>query len=196
MPFGIGGLRPARREPRGPADQDRGQRAPSRDRAAAPARRCRPRSSASTIPTARSTCCTRARSAAGTTASAARPRAWADFVAAWKALEAGFLANGGAGLAVLAPAVVLAHALPPRRGALRQRFPQLRWATWEPVSDENALAGVALAAGRPLRAELRPRRGAGDRQPRRRPAARRERRRRARPRLRRRPPARLGRATR
>src|SRR5262249_13337462 len=36
-------------------------------------------------------------------------------------------------------------------GLLRQRFPQLRWVTWEPVSDENAIAGAALLAGRPLR---------------------------------------------
>ncbi|MFL6233464.1 MAG: TAT-variant-translocated molybdopterin oxidoreductase, partial [Thermoanaerobaculia bacterium] len=82
----------------------------------------------------------------------ARPakRAWADFVAAWKSREGAYLASGGDGLAVLAPA----SASPTffrLAGALRQRFPQLRWTTWEPVSDENALAGAALVAGRPLR---------------------------------------------
>jgi molybdopterin-containing oxidoreductase family iron-sulfur binding subunit len=77
-------------------------------------------------------------------------KAWADFVAAWKALETGYLAAGGVGLAVLAPASS-SPTLFRLAGALRQRFPQLRWATWEAVSEENALAGAALFAGRPLR---------------------------------------------
>ena len=77
-------------------------------------------------------------------------RAWSDFVDAWKALEDGYLASGGAGLAVLA----LPSSSPTLfrlAGAARQRFPQLRWATWEPVSEENSLAGAALLTGRPLR---------------------------------------------
>jgi molybdopterin-containing oxidoreductase family iron-sulfur binding subunit len=85
-------------------------------------------------------------------AGGARPerKAWADFVTDWKARQAAYLASGGAGLAVLAPA----SASPTffrLAGLLRKRFPQLLWATWEPVSDENALAGAALVAGRPLR---------------------------------------------
>jgi MoCo/4Fe-4S cofactor protein with predicted Tat translocation signal len=82
----------------------------------------------------------------------ARPakRAWADFVAAWKSREGAYLAAGGAGLAVLAPASASPTFF--RLAALlRQRFPQLLWATWEPVSDESAIAGAALVAGRPLR---------------------------------------------
>ncbi len=81
----------------------------------------------------------------------ARPakRAWADFVAAWKSRESAYLAAGGDGLAVLAPASA-SPTLFRLAGALRQRFPKLRWTTWEPVSDENALAGVALLAGKPL----------------------------------------------
>ncbi|MEO6193097.1 MAG: TAT-variant-translocated molybdopterin oxidoreductase, partial [Thermoanaerobaculia bacterium] len=84
-------------------------------------------------------------------ASKARPakRAWADFVAAWKSREGAYLAAGGDGLAVLAPAAA-SPTLFRLTGALRQRFPKLRWATWEPVSDENALAGVALLTGKPL----------------------------------------------
>ncbi|HLF56787.1 MAG TPA: TAT-variant-translocated molybdopterin oxidoreductase, partial [Thermoanaerobaculia bacterium] len=78
-------------------------------------------------------------------------KAWSDFVAAWRTLEEGFLASGGSGLAVLAPASS-SPTLFRLAAAARQRFPQLRWATWEPVGDENALAGAALVAGRPLRA--------------------------------------------
>lgn len=83
------------------------------------------------------------------------PKTWADFVTAWKALEAEHLAAGGAGLAVLAQPSA-SPTLFRLATALRQRFPQLRWATWEPVSDENALAGAALAAGRPPEQPLRP----------------------------------------
>jgi MoCo/4Fe-4S cofactor protein with predicted Tat translocation signal len=77
-------------------------------------------------------------------------KTWADFVAAWKALEGDYLASGGNGLAVLAPASS-SPTLFRLATALRQRFPQLRWATWEPVSEENAIAGAALMTGRPLR---------------------------------------------
>ncbi len=77
-------------------------------------------------------------------------KTWADFVAAWKTLEADHLGNGGSGLAVLS----LPSSSPTLfrlAGAFRARFPQARWVTWEPVSDENALAGVAMGAGRPLK---------------------------------------------
>src|SRR6185436_14719244 len=86
------------------------------------------------------------RSAPGKRAAA---RAWADFVHAWKAREPGYLAAGGNGLAVLAPAFS-SPTLFRLAGQLRQRFPNLRWATWEPVSDENALTAAAVVAGRPL----------------------------------------------
>ncbi len=91
------------------------------------------------------------RTAAGT-AGVQNPqnKTWADFVTAWKALEADFLTNGGAGLAVLSPPSS-SPTLFRLAGLLRERFPQVRWATWEPVSDENAFAGAALVAGRPLK---------------------------------------------
>jgi len=76
-------------------------------------------------------------------------KTWADFVAAWKARENAYLAAGGNGLAVLSPASS-SPTLYRLATVLRQRFPQLRWATWEPVSDENAIAGAAMVAGRPL----------------------------------------------
>src|SRR6185436_6135746 len=60
-----------------------------------------------------------------------------------------YVASGGAGLAVLAPASS-SPTLFRLVTALRQRFPNLRWATWEPVSDENALTAAAVVAGRPL----------------------------------------------
>ncbi len=86
----------------------------------------------------------------GSARSAAK-KTWADFVAAWKAASrSAYLASGGEGLAVLA-APSASPTLFRLAGRLRQRFPNVRWATWEPVSEENALAGAALLAGRPLR---------------------------------------------
>jgi len=88
--------------------------------------------------------------AGGDAASGFERRAWSDFVAAWKAQEEGHLASGGAGLAILAPASSSPTCY--RLAAeVRRRFPALRWATWEAVGEENALAGAALLAGRPLR---------------------------------------------
>ncbi|MCM2270473.1 MAG: TAT-variant-translocated molybdopterin oxidoreductase, partial [Thermoanaerobaculia bacterium] len=74
---------------------------------------------------------------------------WAGFVAAWKALESELLASGGAGLAVLAPPSA-SPTLARLAGAVRERFPQSRWATWEPVNDESARAGAERLVGRPL----------------------------------------------
>ncbi len=82
-------------------------------------------------------------------------KTWADFVADWKSREAAYVASGGAGLAVLAHASA-SPTLFRLATALRQRFPNLIWATWEPVSDENALTGAALAAGRPPAQPLLP----------------------------------------
>jgi molybdopterin-containing oxidoreductase family iron-sulfur binding subunit len=81
---------------------------------------------------------------------AAERATWADFVAAWKALEERHLAAGGAGLALLA----LPSSSPTLfrlAAAVRVRFPALLRATWEPIGEENALAGAALVAGRALR---------------------------------------------
>ena len=77
-------------------------------------------------------------------------KTWADFVAAWKVLEAEHLADGGAGLAVLSPPSS-SPTLFRLAGLFRERFPQARWTAWEPVNDENALAGAAWFAGRPLK---------------------------------------------
>jgi MoCo/4Fe-4S cofactor protein with predicted Tat translocation signal len=80
----------------------------------------------------------------------AESRTWSDFVAAWQPLAEEHLARGGEGLAVLAPPSS-SPTLFRLAAAARERFPRMRWATWEPVSDERALAGVARLAGRPLR---------------------------------------------
>jgi molybdopterin-containing oxidoreductase family iron-sulfur binding subunit len=74
---------------------------------------------------------------------------WSDFVAAWSALDERHLASGGAGLAVLSPPSS-SPTLFRLAAAGRARFPALRWASWEPVAEENLLAGAALATGRPL----------------------------------------------
>jgi hypothetical protein len=84
--------------------------------------------------------------------------AWSDWVAAWQSLEPGLLASGGAGLAILAPPSS-SPTLARLAGAVRERFPQLRWATWEPVSDENVVVPAIARLSRPraLQLVLRPR---------------------------------------
>jgi len=80
---------------------------------------------------------------------AGQPKTWADFAAAWAALEKEHLAAGGAGLAVLSESFA-SPTLARLRAAFQARFPKAAWAVWEPVSDENVVAGVTRAAGRPL----------------------------------------------
>ena len=78
---------------------------------------------------------------------------WADFVAAWAELEKAHLADGGATLAVLTES----FASPTRArlaAMLRSRFPKARYAVYEPVSDENALAAVRSTAGAPVQPVL------------------------------------------
>jgi len=76
-------------------------------------------------------------------------KTWADFVAAWGALDEAHLADAGAGLAVLARPASSPTAS--RLAALvRDRFPRARWATYEPLGDENVHAGTENATGRDL----------------------------------------------
>ncbi|HYV84955.1 MAG TPA: TAT-variant-translocated molybdopterin oxidoreductase [Patescibacteria group bacterium] len=83
-----------------------------------------------------------------------QPKSWADFTAAWAAIEKTHLQDGGAGLALLTESFA-SPTLARLAAAFRARFPKATWATWEPVSDENALEGLRRAAGRPLDAVLR-----------------------------------------
>src|SRR5262249_51923964 len=82
------------------------------------------------------------------------PKAWSDLVAAWTTLAAAHVADGGAGLGVLSRSFA-SPTLARLRGALGRRFPRMRWATYEPVSDENTLRGVKDATGRDLLPRLR-----------------------------------------
>ena len=87
-------------------------------------------------------------------ARAGQDATWAGFTAAWSDLEKIHLADGGATLAVLSES----FASPTRARlakAFRERFPRARFAVYEPVSDENVLAGLAAAAGTTLVPVLR-----------------------------------------
>ena len=82
------------------------------------------------------------------------PKSWADFVTAWAELAKAHSADGGAGLAVLSESYS-SPTLARLTAELRARFPKAAWATYEPVSDENRLAGLKSATGRDLDLMLR-----------------------------------------
>ncbi|MXX61012.1 MAG: 4Fe-4S dicluster domain-containing protein [Holophagales bacterium] len=70
---------------------------------------------------------------------------WEDFVAAWTEGDLGPAADG-TGFAILAEPSS-SPTLVRLKEALLDRYPQAHWVTWEPVSEENADQGTALAAG-------------------------------------------------
>ncbi len=70
---------------------------------------------------------------------------WNDFVSAWTEGDLAPAADG-AGLAVLAEPSS-SPTLLRLKSALLERYPQARWVTWQPVSDENADRGLESAAG-------------------------------------------------
>jgi molybdopterin-containing oxidoreductase family iron-sulfur binding subunit len=81
-------------------------------------------------------------------------KSWNDFVAAWGDLSKAHAADGGAGLAVLFES--FSSPTQARLATeLRSRFPQLRWATYDAISDENRLAGLKQATGRDVDLMLR-----------------------------------------
>ncbi len=82
------------------------------------------------------------------------PKSWKDFVTAWEQLSAAHAADGGAGLAVLSESFS-SPTLARLASELRVRYPQLQWATYDAVSDENRVAGLRLATGRDLDLMLR-----------------------------------------
>ena len=74
---------------------------------------------------------------------------WADFAAAWKERTKLHAADGGETLALVttpSASPTLARQL----AAFQKAYPKARVAVHAPVSEANALAGVARAAGRPL----------------------------------------------
>src|SRR5688572_4005620 len=79
---------------------------------------------------------------------------WSDFVAAWGPLAQAHAADGGAGLAVLSESFS-SPTLARLFSELRTRFPQMRSATYDAVSDENRLAGLRQATGRDVDLVLR-----------------------------------------
>ena len=70
---------------------------------------------------------------------------WDDFVSAWAEGDLAPAADG-AGLAVLAEPSS-SPTLLRLKSALLERYPQARWVTWQPVSDENADRGLQSVAG-------------------------------------------------
>lgn len=70
---------------------------------------------------------------------------WQEFVAAWTEGDLAPAADG-AGLAVLAEPSS-SPTMSRLKSALLERYPQARWVTWQPVSDENADRGVESEAG-------------------------------------------------
>jgi molybdopterin-containing oxidoreductase family iron-sulfur binding subunit len=74
---------------------------------------------------------------------------WADFAAFWKERAGAHAADGGEGLALLA-APWSSPTLARLEAGFRKAHPRARVVAWAPVSDSNAQAGIALAAGRSL----------------------------------------------
>ena len=74
-----------------------------------------------------------------------QPSSWDDLVAAWTEGDLAPAADG-AGLAVLAEPSS-SPTLLRLKSALLERYPQARWVTWQPVSDENADRGLESVAG-------------------------------------------------
>ncbi len=82
------------------------------------------------------------------------PKSWGDFVKAWGPLSQAHAADGGASLAVLSESFS-SPTLARLASELRARYPQLQWATYDAVSDENRLAGLRAATGRDVDLMLR-----------------------------------------
>jgi MoCo/4Fe-4S cofactor protein with predicted Tat translocation signal len=82
------------------------------------------------------------------------PKSWGDFVKAWGSLSQAHAADGGASLAVLSESFS-SPTLARLASELRARYPQLQWATYDAVSDENRLAGLRAATGRDVDLMLR-----------------------------------------
>ncbi|HET6616644.1 MAG TPA: TAT-variant-translocated molybdopterin oxidoreductase, partial [Gemmatimonadota bacterium] len=82
------------------------------------------------------------------------PKSWSEFVTAWGQLSQAHAADGGAGLAVVSESFA-SPTLARLSSELRARYPKMRWATYEAVSDENRIAGVRSATGRDLDLMLR-----------------------------------------
>jgi Fe-S-cluster-containing dehydrogenase component/anaerobic selenocysteine-containing dehydrogenase len=81
-------------------------------------------------------------------------KSWGDLVTAWGQLSEAHTADGGASLAVLSESFS-SPTVARLTSELRARYPQLQWATYDAVSDENRVAGLRLAMGRDVDLMLR-----------------------------------------
>jgi MoCo/4Fe-4S cofactor protein with predicted Tat translocation signal len=77
------------------------------------------------------------------------PSSWNDFVAAWKERAKAHAADGGDKLAIVATPSA-SPTLARQLAELQKAYPKARVVGYAPVSEANALAGVARAAGRAL----------------------------------------------
>jgi len=75
---------------------------------------------------------------------------WEDFEGFWGEVAAAAAGNGGAGLAVLSESYS-SPTLARLATAFRERYPAARWAIFDAVSDETALAGAEAATGQAVR---------------------------------------------
>ncbi len=130
--------RPARREPRGPSDEDRGQPGPPADAGRDDGVRAEPRAG----PLRR-----QSREAAALGRSRRWPggRSWPR----WRCARAGCAENGGAGLRFLISPTTSPLLADLRRRVL-ERFPGAKFVSYSSLSDDGAVEGAKLAFGKPL----------------------------------------------
>ena len=76
-------------------------------------------------------------------------KTWDEFVTAWAAIDAEHVAAAGQGLAILTRPFS-SPTLARLARAVGERLPRARLVAWEPLGEENALAGLARATGTPL----------------------------------------------
>jgi molybdopterin-containing oxidoreductase family iron-sulfur binding subunit len=81
-------------------------------------------------------------------------KSWGDFVTAWGPLAEAHAADGGAGLAIVSESFS-SPTLARLAAELRAKYPNVQWATYDAISDENRLAGIKTATGRDLDVMLR-----------------------------------------
>ena len=140
----IGGMATGllRREPRGSANQDRGQ----------PASSCQSRGDGPYAQAAILHLYDPDRSRALTNLGEIRP--WPDFLAALASVLTAQQTVQGRGLRILTESI----SSPTLGGQLQEllsRYPSARWHQWDPASRENARAGARLAFGEFVDAQLR-----------------------------------------
>ncbi|HYD48250.1 MAG TPA: TAT-variant-translocated molybdopterin oxidoreductase [Terriglobales bacterium] len=84
----------------------------------------------------------------GVVRSAGEIRPWSAFASHAAQIVAAQQQRGGAGLRLLTGTVV-SPTLAAQIRALLEKLPQAKWYQWEPVNDDNVLAGARLAFGQP-----------------------------------------------